>query len=241
MTKIAIDAGHGMTTPGKRTPDGIREWTMNSAVASAMERRLKAHSVEVLRLDDTSGAKDIPLATRCKNANNWGADYVISIHHNAFTGVMGNHGGTETYKYRTITGGATQRLVEAVHNAALATYGLRNRGVKKDTQAAQGGLAMLRDTKAPAVLVELGFMDSNTDHPIICNPANHLRMGKALADAVLRMLGITPKPDAPVVTPPAETGELYRVQVGAFASKANAERLKAELESKGYSVIIKRG
>lgn len=43
----------------------------------------------------------------------------------------------------------------------------------------------------------------------------------------------------PATTTPATTGKLYRVQVGAFSNKANAERLAAELKGKGYSTIIK--
>ena len=65
MVKIAIDAGHGMNTPGKRTPSGEREWSFNNKVALAAIAKLNTYqNVQILRLDDATGKTDIPLENK---------------------------------------------------------------------------------------------------------------------------------------------------------------------------------
>ena len=103
----------------------------------------------------------------------------------------------------------------------------RNRGTKT------ARFAVLRQTKMPAALVEMGFITNSAD-------ANLLRtrqddFAEAIAKGILSYLGISYKP---VQSAPAGTGALYKVQVGAFASKANADRLASELKSKGYNTYI---
>lgn len=64
MVKIAIDAGHGINTPGKRTPDDEREWSLNNKVALAAIAKLNTYqNVQILRLDDPTGKTDVPLKT----------------------------------------------------------------------------------------------------------------------------------------------------------------------------------
>lgn len=58
MVKIAIDSGHGLNTPGKRTPDNEREWSFNNIVALACIAKLNTYqNVQTLRLDDPTGKK----------------------------------------------------------------------------------------------------------------------------------------------------------------------------------------
>lgn len=98
MVKIGLDAGHGMNTQGKRTPDGVREWYLNNQIAVAVENELETYqNVEVYRLDDRTGKTDIPLRTRTNYANAKKLDFVLSIHQNAFQSKWGSHGGTEVY------------------------------------------------------------------------------------------------------------------------------------------------
>ncbi|MBO5329701.1 MAG: N-acetylmuramoyl-L-alanine amidase [Anaerotignum sp.] len=94
MSKIVIDAGHGKNAAGKRAlksldPNETREWVLNARVAEALEIYLLSAGHAVLRADDTSGNTDVSLATRVKMANDWKADYYVSIHHNA--GINGGH------------------------------------------------------------------------------------------------------------------------------------------------------
>ena len=98
MFKIALGAGHGFNTPGKRClksldPNETREWFLNDRVCDYVEENLRNYEgYELLRLDDSDdGADDIALATRVKRANTFEADFYLSVHHNA--GINGGTGG----------------------------------------------------------------------------------------------------------------------------------------------------
>jgi len=101
--KISLDSGHGLSTAGKRTPDGMHEWSFNSVVASYLDDELKGYvDVSTIRVDDVTGKTDVPLSTRTDKANSWGADAYISIHANAYgSGGWNNTSGIETYTYPT--------------------------------------------------------------------------------------------------------------------------------------------
>lgn len=157
MFKVAIDAGHGINTPGKRTPDGEREWSFNDKVVRALISELnKYEGVSVLRTDDPTGKTDVSLSTRTNKANAWDADIYISIHHNANTGRWGTWTGTETFT-QTGVGGKAVQLAKLVQPELVKAYGLRNRGLKT------ANFHITRETKMPAILVEGGYMDSSID------------------------------------------------------------------------------
>ena len=76
MIKIAIDAGHGYNTAGKRCLKSIdvkqtREWTLNSRIAEKLSALLKGYECEVLRTDDATGNTDVSLNKRVQTANDW--------------------------------------------------------------------------------------------------------------------------------------------------------------------------
>ncbi len=95
--KIALDAGHYSKTSGKRClkkidPNETREWTLNDRIADKVEVLLQGYTGwELIRVDDTLGKKDISTEKRAKAANDFGADFYLSIHHNA--GIKGGSGG----------------------------------------------------------------------------------------------------------------------------------------------------
>ena len=192
--KIALDAGHGLHTAGKRTPDDIREWTLNNTVLLGFEKEIKKYKgVEVLRLDDPSGQVDIALANRTTKANSWGADYLISFHHNAYKSEWGEHGGTEVW----VQDDKSRELADVLLRSTVETLGLRNRGIKI------GNLHMNRESKMPSVLVELGFMDSNTDKIIRDENKRELagvRMAQAFATHYKLSKAATPA-ETPIVQP----------------------------------------
>ena len=192
--KIALDAGHGLHTAGKRTPDDIREWTLNNTVLLGFEKEIKKYKgVEVLRLDDPSGLVDIALAYRTNNANSWGADYLISFHHNAYQSKWGNHGGTEVW----VQDDKSRELANVLLRSTVETLGLRNRGIKV------GNLHMNRESKMPSVLVELGFMDSNTDKVIRDENKRELA-GVRMAQAFATHYKL-PKVETPTEVPTVQT------------------------------------
>jgi N-acetylmuramoyl-L-alanine amidase len=235
LFKIALGAGHGIGTSGKRCLRALdsketREWWLNDRVCDYIESELKNYEgYSILRLDDSDdGAEDVPLTIRTNEANEWGADFYLSVHHNA--GANGTAaGGIVAYTHPK----ASAKSVEwrnDLYDALIKGTGLKgNRSKPKATADFQ----VLRQTKMPAVLLELGFMDSKTDVPIILTDDYARKCARAIVEVIVAKAGLTKKAEP-------ENGVLYKVQVGAFSKKANAEKLQKELISKGYTAYIIR-
>lgn len=236
MFKIALDAGHGKYTAGKRClknidPNETREWFLNSRVCEKIEEKLKSYSgYELLRVDDRTGETDVPVTKRTDDANAWGADLYFSVHHNA--GINGGNGGGIVAITYTKVDNTTREWQTDIYNALIKHTGLKG---NRATPRAQMNLHVCRETKMPAVLVELGFMDSKTDVPIILTDAFADKCAAAIVEVFATKGGLTKKTTA-------TTGEkIYRVQVGAFSVKANADALVKELKQYGYSPFIVEG
>jgi N-acetylmuramoyl-L-alanine amidase len=231
MFKISLSAGHGKNTPGKRTPDdSMREWEFNSAVVRYIMSELANYeNVAVLRLDDPTGQRDIPLQERSDRANAWGANVHIDVHANAFGSTWNDSNGIETFVYKTSLKDAYS-LAQKVQANLIKATGLQNRGVKA------ADLHMLRETKMPAILVECGFM-TNKKEAALLKSDNYRRV---VAGAILA--GLVDQYDLKkkaVAKKAAESNKgKFKVQVGAFADKENADKLVKELEKKGYKPYI---
>ncbi|PYF07273.1 N-acetylmuramoyl-L-alanine amidase [Ureibacillus chungkukjangi] len=185
MIKVGYDAGHGYNTPGKRTPDGEREWSFNDKVARAFANELALYKgVMTRRFDDPTGQRDVPLNERTNGANNWAANYYISFHHNALGGRWGNHTGIETFVYTTPQPRSVE-LAEAIHPAVVKAYGLSDRGIKR------GNLHIVRETAMPAILIEGGFMDSLVDITKLRNDTVLANAGRAVAQSFARFAGLS--------------------------------------------------
>lgn len=166
--KIALNAGHGLNTAGKRClkaldPKETREWYLNDRICDKIESKLKAYSgYELIRLDDTTGKKDVALATRTNAANKFNADFYLSIHHNA--GIKGGSGGGIVAFTYTKVDEVTKAWQRELYNALIKHTGLKG---NRATPLATEDLHECRESKMPCVLLECGFMDSKTDVPII--------------------------------------------------------------------------
>lgn len=242
--KVAVDAGHGINTPGKRTPAGEREWTFNNVVALALIAELQNYEgVEVLRVDDPTGRTDVSLNSRAAKANSWGADVYVSIHHNANTGKWGTWTGTETFVMQGSSGASgAMKLARAVHPELVKAMGLKDRGIK------QANFAVLRQTKMPAILTEGGYMDSTIDIVVMRNDSKLRLAGANIAKGVASYGNLKRKSGGdvkPVVKPATY---LYRVrkswaddasQKGAFADLDGA--IAIAKANAGYKVFDQSG
>ena len=232
MFKIALDAGHGINTAGKRCmksidPNETREWWLNNRICDYIESRLKSYDgYELLRLDDSDdGKEDVPLATRTNKANAWGATFYLSVHHNA--GINGGSGGGIVVYTHPQSSTASVEWRDALYTALIQHTGLKgNRSSPRLTE----NYHVLRESKMPAVLLELGFMDSKTDVPIILTDKYAQQCADAIVEVLVKRGGLKKKVDP---SPP-----LYKVQVGAFFQLENAKKLQKELEEKGYHTYI---
>ena len=224
MKKVFIGVGHGGSDPGAIARDNQKEKDLNLSIAKACGAYLARHGVSV-QYSRTRDEYD-PVDQEVAECNSFTPDLAVDIHNNA-----GGGDGAEAF-YSKI-GGAGKILAENIL-AEIGKLGQKSRGAKTRTNASGSDYyAFIRKTKAPAVIVECAFVDS-ADLATIDTEPERIRMGEAVARGILASLGIAEKPQKS----PTEPSKLYRVQVGAFRDKRNAEAEVARLARLGIAAII---
>lgn len=163
---VILDNGHGYDTPGKCSPDGrLREWQYTRRLARLISRKLTDKGIENTLL--VPGDTDMPLAMRCRKANDIAAFHpgavLVSLHTNA----AGN--GKE---WKLASGWsafvATRASASSCQLAALlaksaAAYGIMGNRSTPSEGFWRANLAICRDTVCPAVLTENMFHDNWSD------------------------------------------------------------------------------
>lgn len=224
MAKVFIGAGHGGSDSGAVGKNGLLEKSLNLSIARACAQALQRSGVTV-QLSRTTDADD-PVAEEVAECNSFAPDLAVDIHNNA-----GGGDGSETYYSRA--GGTGKQLAVNILDQ-LAGLGQRSRGAKtRLTASGADYYAFIRETKAPAVIVECAFVDTS-DIELIDTEAERIAAGEAIARGILQTLGIAYKPEKT----PTEPRKLYRVQVGAYTEKANAEAQVERLARAGFEAII---
>ena len=194
MLKIWIDAGHGGAQPGA-VALGRKEKDLTLQIATLLGTELIRCGMTVAQTRTTD--VDVLLDTRGPLANKWGADYFVSVHLNAGGGL-----GAETWC--SITGGKSKVLAEYIQ-AELVGLGYVDRGVK--THKGSDGrdyLAVIRETNMPAVLAEVGFIDSAEDMARF----DAAKAAQAIARGICKHTGVAYKQavTVPTFTAPEITG-----------------------------------
>lgn len=219
---IFLDPGHGGTDPG--ATNGIRrESDDNLRLALVVQGKLEEQGQTVLmsRSDD----RTVSLAARTNAANAAKADLYASLHRNSFINTTAN--GVEIWVYTTAgavdVGTATEVLEQ------LVAVGVQsNRGIKK------GNYHVLRESNMTSMLIELGFISNARDNELF--DSNFNAYATAITRGILASLGepyTEPgQPDETVSQP------LYRVQVGAFSIKSNAEVFLKNVQDMGLQAFI---
>lgn len=188
--KVAIDAGHGKHTAGKRClksidPNETHEWALNSRIAGYVCEHLTASGVDAIRIDDTTGETDVPLADRTTKANNAGCALYVSIH--ADSGINGGTGGGVTCFMHPQGSSKSKALRDAIYEDVIESTGLRGNRANPKTTA---DFYVLRKTSMPAVLIECGFMDSATDTPIILTDDFARKAALGIARGICETAGV---------------------------------------------------
>ncbi|WP_198507864.1 N-acetylmuramoyl-L-alanine amidase [Bacillus sp. FJAT-45037] len=149
---IAVDPGHGGKDPGA-VAFGVREKDVVLSVGLLLEQRLKTAGANVVmtRNNDTF----IELPDRSRIANDAGAEIFVSIHANA-AGASSAHG-TETYWNANHSSAESKELAEKIQKRLIAALNTRDRGAK------EGNFSVIRHTRMPSVLVELGFVTNQNE------------------------------------------------------------------------------
>lgn len=230
--KIMLDAGHGYNTPGKRSPDGMREFEFNSAVSNYTKQLLTNYN-NVTVYFSHSDQNDVSLTARTDKANSLNVDVFVSIHANAYGGGGWNNvGGIETYVYPTKPPVAYQLAQKMQRNLVLST-GLQNRGVKT------ADFHVLRETKMDAVLAECGFMTNRDEIKLLRSETYRRTCAEAIVKALADQFQLKQKAkQSSAPTPAPKQNGLYKVQAGAFEDLQNAEELAARLRKAGFDAFI---
>lgn len=184
--KIALDAGHGLKTPGKQTPDGVKEWTLNDKVRDRVVKLLADYDVEIIHTDGDEGITDEKLVDRLAKYKKAGVAAFVSIHHNAYTGDWGDATGVEVFT----DNGPTKKdkeLANAIYTRLVKYTGLKGRGVK------QCDFLVINQDTIPAVLVEGGFMDGTDDYKVITSSKGQQNYAKAVAEGLIDFLNLKKK------------------------------------------------
>lgn len=186
MIKIGLDAGHGLKTKGKTTPNGIKEFELNDKVCDKITSILKDYDCEIIRTDNNEGYIDESLSLRLARYKKEGVKAFVSIHHNAFTGDWNNATGVEVYVDKKSTS-KDMNLAKSIYDGLVKYTGLKGRGIKKEN------FYVINQNTIPAVLVEGGFMDSKTDYKAITSNDGQTAYAKAVAEGLIEFLNLKKK------------------------------------------------
>ena len=193
MFKIAFCAGHYLQTPGKRLPKELdpnetREWILNDRVARYFaEAATQYEDVQLYRTDDETGKTFVDIPQRVAQANSWGANLYIDMHHNA-AGRVFSGGGVEVFSCPGSAEGKKYR--DAIYKEVIAAGGLRGNRSQPLQEKRFDSLTL---TRMPSVLVEYGFMDSTVDAPVILTAEYARKVGYATMDAIAQLRGLKKK------------------------------------------------
>lgn len=174
MALVVLDAGHGGTNPGA-VYNGRQEKDDVLALTLAVGRILEESGVDVY-YTRTTDVYESPYQ-KAMEANEVGADYFVSIHRNS-SPYPNQYTGVESLVYSRY-GRAAQMAYNI--NYQLEQIGFVNQGVNE-----RPGLVVLNSTAMPAVLVEVGFINTDADNVLFDERFNEI--ARAIAGGILQTI-----------------------------------------------------
>lgn len=230
---IAIDAGHGHNTPGRRCdkrydPNQTHEWDLNNKVASLQQEYLEGYGISTIRLDDPTGKEDVSLASRVKKANANKCILVVSNHHNA----GGGNGLEAYYDKKVVTTSKEYKIYQSIYQSVIDSTGQNSRGLKSSDRSGPGDLAILRDTVMPAILIEAGFMDNVFDTPKIISDDFARKYARGVVDGIVKALDF--KEESNSNDNNGNSIVDYLKSIGVDSSFANRKQLAKDFGINGY-------
>ena len=202
-------------------------------------------NIEILRVDDRTGKKDISRPERCKRANEWGADIYISFHHNAVeksshpmvNGVKCfSGGGTVVYVCKGLDkNGTTRTMQRDLYEKLIKHTGLKG---NRSNPYGQANFDVLVLTDMTALLIENGFMDSYYDVPIILSNEFVEQTSEAIVEFIANNFDVKLKKIVETTYKVRKSWEDSKGQKGSFVILQNAI---AEAQKYGYNVYDNTG
>lgn len=233
--RINVHAGHN---PAGKVACGavglINESTEARRVKEEVISQLRqlGHTVYDCTVDNGTGQQDVlkKIVAKC-NAHI--VDLDVSIHFNSGAGDKAGNGrttGVEVLLYSNAS--RAYREAEKVCKE-VAVLGFKNRGLKY-----RPNLAVLKNTKSPAMLIECCFVDDKDDVQLY----NYEDMASAIVCGItgqrVQESEETGKVEDGEETPTGNKNTLYRVQVGAYSVKSNAENMQKKLREAGFDALL---
>ena len=155
-----------------------------------------------------------------RECNAFSPDLAVDIHCNS-----GGGDGAEAFYHHG--GGKGKTLAENIL-AEIVKVGQNSRGAKvRKNSSGKDYYGFIRETVCPAVIVECAFVDNATDLKILASESDRQKVGQAIAKGILKTLGV------------AIQGEKrYKVQVGCYLYRENAEDMQKKIKAVGFDAFI---
>jgi len=223
-----LDAGHGGKDSGAAA-NGIKEKDIVLDLCKRIEKGLQDYENTEILMSRSSDVF-LTLDERTDKANAWKADVLLSVHVNSSTSTIAK--GFESYRYPN-SGAATVAFQNVLHQEIVNKIGstVTIRGKKQEN------FHMLRESNMKAILTENLFISNASDANLLKDNSFLQKIADGHIIGFEKFLGLKKKSTEPPREP--LTDKLYRVQVGAFEERKNAEELMNDLLKQGYRPVIK--
>ena len=236
MAKICLDAGHYGKYNQSPANKAYYESDMNWKLHNLLKKYLKQCGFEVIQTRSNQ-ATDLELTSRGKLAK--GCDLFLSIHSNAV-----GSGVNESIDYPVAyvpLNGKGDNIGKLLADCVADIMGTKQKGriESKKGSTGQDYYGVIRGAVSvgvPGIILEHSFHTNTKMTNWLLNDSNLDKLAKAEADVIADYYGVKKQQ---VVN--ADTDVIYRVQVGAYSIKANAEAMLAKLKKAGFDGFITKG
>lgn len=191
--KVLIDNGHGSNTPGKRSPDGrLREYAYTREIAERLVMELRKNGIDAERI--VKEEIDVPLAERCRRANEYKASeaILVSIHCNA-AGNGSDWMSARGWEAWTSVGKTkADKLATCLYEDAencLPGMNMRKDMADGDPDK-ESQFYILRHTNCPAVLTENLFQDNREDVEFLLSERGKMAIVSLHVWGIMKYLGL---------------------------------------------------
>ena len=231
MNLLILDAGHSFDTKGKcNAKENFYEWEFNNDMQYKIKSRCEELGIKVfLTNPNPDKVSDMALTTRASLANDYWLrnskpkSIFISLHANASSNASAR--GTETY-HASNASAVSKNFAKVLNNEIVKTMkeldpASKDRGVKTEN------FTVIYKASIPSVLCEYGFYSNLDDLKILKN--NRSELVEATVKAICQFFRIEYKKE--ITT---NTNKLYKVCIGAYKDKDNADKILNEAKGKGF-------
>lgn len=231
MNLLILDSGHAFDTKGKNNAkENFYEWEFNNDMQYKIKARCEELGIKVfLTNPNPDKVSDISLTTRASLANDYWLrnskpkSIFISLHANAYSSSSAR--GTETYTAKNASS-TSKNFAKVLNDNIVKTMkeldpASKDRGVKTEN------FTVIYKASMPSVLVEYAFYSNLDDLKILKN--NRSELVEATVKAICAYFGIEYKKE--ITT---NTNKLYKVCIGAYKNKDNADKILEEAKEKGF-------